>query len=274
MLVFCNGMLRSGSGFQYNLVCSVLEKMGPCVRHGRWEPKQKFTKLQLKKWANDHEVYHVVASGRNPEEFELAHQGLAKMCYINRDLRDVAVAAKYKWKMAGDELLVILDRAISGYEVMEEMDAFGMPWCLHQKYENVFTNTFGAVKEIADFLEISPSREVIEEVIKDCSMDIMYPISQSKFLMSRKITLDFLGRVANGIKRFLPPPLNGSWGLRRMYLFILPKYHARTIMSPRHIEPSKGIPGAWKQQLDQSEQRKISERYQKYLNKEGYSLDS
>ena len=33
-------------------------------------------------------------------------------------MRDVAVAAKYKWELKGSDLLVMLDRAESGYKVM------------------------------------------------------------------------------------------------------------------------------------------------------------
>ena len=273
MLVFCNGMLRSGSAFQYNLVCTLLEKSGSCKRHARWEPKEKITKSQLIKWADDQKTYHVVKSARYPEEFELAQQGLAKMCYINRDLRDVAVAAKFKWKLNSDELIVMLDRALSIQDVMEERNAFGMSWCLHQKYEDVFNETANAVKEIADFLEISPSHEVIEEVVKDCSIDVMLKSSNSTLLIFRHKILRLLGRIANTIKKFLPPPLNGSWKLRRFYLTLLPKVDSHTVMAPRHIEPTKGVPGAWKKELSQLEKIFITERYQIYLEKEGYSLD-
>ena len=162
MLVFCNGMLRSGSAFQYNLVCALLENLGPCHRHGRWEPKEKITKSQLLEWANDEKIYHIVKSARYPEEFELAKEGLAKMCYINRDLRDIAVASKFKWKIRGDELIVMLDRALSIHTLMEDMNALDMPWCLHQKYEDVFSNTPKAVKQIANFLDFSPSDEIID----------------------------------------------------------------------------------------------------------------
>ena len=104
MLVFCSGMLRSGSAFQYNLVSSVLERVGSCVRHGRWEPKARFSNKELLKWAKDPKTYHVVKGARYPEEFKWARDGMAKMFYIHRDLRDVAVAVKYKWMLEGDPL--------------------------------------------------------------------------------------------------------------------------------------------------------------------------
>jgi hypothetical protein len=264
-------MLRSGSAFQYNLVCSLLEKVGLCVRHGRWEPKEKITKSQLLKWANDSKVYHVVKSARYPEEFELAQQGLAKMCYINRDIRDVAIAAKFKWKLIDDDLMVMLDRALSGYELMEKMNAFGMPWCLHQRYEDVFINTDEAVKEIANFLKVSPSEEVIKKVVKECSIDVMESVSKSRTLILHQRILRRLGKIANYIKRFLPPPLNNSWGFRKIYLAILPKVDQRTCIAPRHIETTKGVPGSWKKELNQGEKQIITDRYQEYLKKESYS---
>lgn len=270
MLIFCNGMLRSGSAFQFNLVCSLLEKTSSCKRHGRWEPKEKFTENQLNLWAKDKSTFHVIKSGRNAEEFQMANKNLAKMIYINRDLRDVAVAAKFKWSLSEDNLIEMLDRALSGYEVMVENNAFVSDWCLHQKYEEVYNDTRNAVRQIASFLDLNPSNEIIEDVVKECSIDNMLKVSESISVTVPQNLLRILGKLAGYVKAFLPPPYNESWKLRKYYLKILPKVDSKTVIAPRHIEPTKGMPGAWKEELTLFEIKAIGYRYKDYLSKEGY----
>ncbi len=271
MLVFCSGMLRSGSAFQFNLICSLLEKTSVCIRHGRWEKGyEKFTKKQIDNWANDRKTFHLIKSGRYPEEFYYAKKGLAKILYINRDLRDVAVAAKFKWGIKDSELLEMLDRAESTYMDMVRNEAFGKEWCLHQKYEDVFSNTYEAIKQISKFIGVDPSEEIIQEIIEECSINNMLKISTSKVLRLKEIILRTLGRLAKFIKRFLPPPYNKTWKLRKYYLWLLPKVDERTVIAPNHIEPTKGAPGAWKKVLDKEEVKIITQRYKKYLKKENY----
>lgn len=268
-------MIRSGSAYQYNLVCSLLEKCSVCVRHGRWEPKEEFSEFtpnQLYKWANDRSCFHVIKSGRYPIEFELARKGLAKITYINRDIRDIAVAAKYKWKLSGKELTIILDRAISGYQVMKEEDAFNQEWCLKQKYEDVYLNGYDAIQDISSFLGIYTSDKIIKEVLSECAIENMITVGRSKTLRLKQITLRILGSVANQIKKFLPHPYNKSWKLRKYYLHFLPKVDSKTVIAPRHIEPTKGIPGAWKERLSQEEVVSIENRYKDYLFSEEYNI--
>ena len=271
MLVFCSGMLRSGSAFQYNLVCSLLEKTSSCIRHGRWERRyEKFSSEQIEKWANDKEIFHLIKSGRHPEEFFYAKKGLAKILYINRDLRDVAVAAKFKWGLKDADLIEMLDRAESSYEDMIKNNAFENDWCLHQKYEKVYYDNYTAVEQIAKFLGVNPTKEIIKEVIEECSINNMLKVSKSKTLRSKEIILRSLGRATNFIKKFLPQPYNKSWKLRKYYLWLLPKVDERTLIAPNHIEPTKGVPEAWKDILKKEEIKLINLRYSEYLKKEKY----
>ena len=264
-------MLRSGSAFQFNLVGSLLEKTSICVRHGRWERGyEKFAKEQIEIWANDKKTFHLIKSGRHPEEFYYAKKGLAKIFYINRDMRDVAVAAKYKWGLKGPNLLVMLDRAESGYKEMINNEAFENEWCLHQRYEDVFSDTYGAIKQMSKFLGLDPSEKIIQEIIEECSINKMLKVSTSKVLRLKEIILRNSGRLANIIKKFLPPPYNKTWKLRKYYLHLLPKVDERTVTAPKHIEPTRGVPGAWLNVLDIEEIETITERYKNYLKEENY----
>ena len=66
MLICCDGMLRSGSAFQYNLLCSLLEKTALCERHGRIEREEEWLAAPVFDWARDNRVYHVAKSNRFP----------------------------------------------------------------------------------------------------------------------------------------------------------------------------------------------------------------
>ena len=271
MLIFCVGMLRSGSAFQFNLVSSLIEKTSICVRHGRWERAyEKYTKKELDTWARDKNSFHTIKCARHPEIFSYAKQGLAKIFYINRDLRDVAVAAKYKWGLSGSDLIVMLDRAELSYREMIENEAFNKDWCLHQKYVKVFHDNFKAVEQISEFLGLNASKKIIQEVIDECSINNMLKISTSKSLRLKEIILRFLGRIANLIKKVLPPPYNKSWKLRKYYLWLLPKVDEKTVIAPKHIEPTKGVPGSWQTKLTSEEIKTINKRYKSYLNQENY----
>lgn len=274
MLIVCDGMLRSGSALQYNLVCSLLEKMRPCVRHGRFDTEEEWLALpDLSDWLQDTVTYHVFKGPQKSEvKWQRARDGLVRILYIHRDIRDIAVAAKYKWGLTGDGLLEMLDRAVKSYETMENAGAFGAPWFLHQRYEDVFSNTRGAVWEIARFLEVTPTQEIVEEVVRECSVEAMVTVSRSKVLFVNWVMRSALGSMAVAIKRVLPPPLNGSWGLRKRMLRVFPKSESRTMIAYAHIEPTRGVPGAWRHQLDKHEQDVITARYKDYLIRAGYFL--
>ena len=196
---------------------------------------------------------------------------MAKIFYIHRDLRDVAVAAKYKWALEGDKLIEMLDRALGSYETMEEAKAFGMAWCLRQRYEDVFTNTEEAVREIAHFLGINPSSEAVDQVINDCSIEKMETITRSRFLaFNYRVRNHILGFMVKFIKGILPSSMSISFKrFRKYYLMLLPKVDQHTCMALRHIEPTKGVPGAWRLILTQEEQELIGTRYQNYFKRTG-----
>ena len=90
----------------------------------------------------------------------------------------------------------------------------------------------------------------------------MKKVTQSNSLVAFKALRVGLGKFANMIKNILPPPFDKSWGLKSLYITIFPKVDKHTCMAPRHIEPTKGRPGAWKNVLSEYEKMKISSRYQ------------
>ena len=99
-------------------------------------------------------TFHVIKS-ETSRRILLCKENLAKILYINRDIRDIAVAAKFKWGLTGSDLIVMLDRAQSSYQDMIENKAFENDWCLHQKYENVFRNNYLAIKQMQSFSRLN-----------------------------------------------------------------------------------------------------------------------
>ena len=89
-------------------------------------------------------------------------------------------------------------------------------------------------------------------------------------LSTQKFLRIILGKIANFIKQFLPKKLSKSWGLKKYYLLLLPKVDSKTVIAPRHIEPSKGVPGSWQKLLSKDEISIINKQYKEYLKIENY----
>lgn len=269
VLVICSGMLRSGSSLQFNLVSALLENMGLGIRHGEGydSDEEWFAHPELETWAQDPNQYHVVKRVIRHHELEKVKDGWVRICYIYRDIRDVAASAKERWGLRDgwDRHFRQLDDAVRVYDTMHEM-----PRVLRQRYEVVIKDYRGAIREIARFLGIEASEDVIERVVEQCSLEAMIPISNSKSLIVRHHVLNALGRAAQRMKRFLPPPLNSSWRLRKFYLKLFPKRDPKTKIGPGHISSTLGAIGTWRQKLEKDEQEIITARYKSWLIRAGY----
>jgi len=262
MLVVCAGMIRSGSTLQYNLICSLLEKMGSCEKHGTFDAGAEWLSVPaLTIWAKDSERFHVIkdhglhSANIRPQEQEMVRDGLVRICYTYRDVRDVAASAKEFWGAREDRLFQMLDQALSIYENLQEI-----PGVLHQRYEELVGDLPRAVRDIAQFLGCMPTPELIEEVVRECSLETMETLSQHPVL-----------RVARMVKRVLPFSLNGSrmGGLRKL----LRKYDKDSLLGARkHISSTRGAIGTWRNKLTRKEQEVITARYKKYLIRAGYSV--
>jgi hypothetical protein len=266
-------MLRAGSSLQFNLVAALLENMGLGIRHGEGHDTDAewFSHPALAFWAQDPKTYHVVKKVIYNQELDKVQDGQVWICYIYRDIRDVAASAKERWGVHGDRwegLLQQLDDALRVYNTLHDM-----PGVLSQRYEDVMRDTRCAVREMAQFLGISPSQEIIEAVVRQCSIESMLPTSSSRVQNFRRVMRNVLGRTAQGVKRVLPPPLNGRWGLRKLLLTLFPKRDPRTLIGPGHISSTRGAIGTWRHKLNQAEQEIIAARYKTWLARTGYAVE-
>ena len=121
MLIVCNGMIRSGSTLQYNLIRLQVEATFSGKAEG-FIGKKELNSERLQFWQKD-VALHVIKSHDILPEWMRA-EGI-KLVYIYRDIRDVAVSLKNKSGRTGDRLLAYSDGII---EAMDGDSAqYGLP---------------------------------------------------------------------------------------------------------------------------------------------------
>lgn len=245
MLVVCNGMIRSGSTLQYNYVRSLVERVGVGRGHGYYG-SDDFAELsdQLERWSRERWVHVIKSHDLHPESAAWTRAGRMRICYIYRDIRDVAVSAKEKWGYGRDELIPVLDRAI---DVFYRLRSVRPRLC--QRYENVVADPIGALRSIARYLELEAEPETLLAVQKACSADA------ARRLM-RRMRLNPLVRIRRG--------------LQRIGAVDDPTYDDRTLLHPDHISRHAGGSGQWESALSTEEQQLIGTRYRRWLEETGY----
>lgn len=261
MLVICNGMMRAGSTLQYNIVRNLIEKLGLGKAHGYYDNGiYKLSESRFMEWLNDEDYYHVIKMHDiHPKAFENKNNPKLKICYIYRDIRDVAVSIKNIWGNKGEKLYSSLDRAISIYYSLEKF-----PNVLFQKYEEVISNLPKSVIEISQFLNININSEIIEEIIKECSIEKMEKISKNpKFIFLQK-----LWNFTRPLTLIIPPKFKPF--LRKITGFEGAIYDKKTHIHPYHISKYRGSIGVWRTSLSREEVGIISKRYKNWLIKNGY----
>ncbi len=262
MLVICNGMIRSGSTLQYNLVRNLLENLEFGMGHGYFDLEQKIiSDEQLLQWGRD-SCYHVIKMHEiHPKSLEMMTNRLLKICYIYRDIRDVAVSIKNMWSLEEDVLHSELDKAVEIYYNLVKI-----PNVLYQKYEDVISDLPHVVRELADYLDLNPTEEIIKAVEKSSSLENMMRISQSKGLQLKGQLLVFMKLHTPSKLKFLLREILGSR--------IVDFYHDQhTLLHPQHISKYSGATGVWRTSLDKHEINAITARYEAWLRASGYPLE-
>jgi len=259
MLVVCNGMIRSGSTMQYNLVRTLLEKQNIGRANGFFDNSNyPLTEDQIDQWVND-DYYHVIKMhDLHPRIERIAKNeksDILKICYIYRDIRDVAASAKIKWNLEGKNLIASLNRTIYNYYKIKEIKNI-----LFQRYETVITSLSQSVKEIANFLNINLEEEIINRVANECLI-----VNLKKY--SRKPTRLFLKKFFS-LKKFIPAELKKL--LKDTFHIKSIVYDKKTLLHPRHISENGGLIGKWIVVLNDYEKNIITDRYKNWLTETGY----
>lgn len=245
MLLICNGMIRSGSTLQYNLVRNLVEELGVGEGIGFFSPEQMESKTSyFAKLAVDKKFYVMKIHEKVPgalldnDEFKKV-----SFLYIYRDIRDVAVSLKNKLKCDGDDLVERLDDAIA---LSNEIQSY--PNVLCQKYEDVYSDMNEAIAEQARYIGLDISAELVDKIADTCSIkNIGKNVHQGESNW-RGVIKRVLMRV--GI-------LDGD-------------YDRSTLIHSNHISKDKGKVGTWKSQLSPGEKAMMTERYSSWLLKYNY----
>jgi len=268
MLVVCNGMMRAGSTLQYNLARSLVEKIGTGTGEGYFDngqlapPEGEFTL-----WAKDTRHHVIKMHDVHPEVARLTANDVVRICYIYRDIRDVAASAKYMWDYEGESLNWALDTAIATYYQLQTME-----YVLWQRYEDVVSDLSAAVVTIADFLGLDAPQFIVAEIVEECSLDTAQRVMKEFSLVDR------MHHFAEKRARRMPEPLRlllRRTGVRYLFRKIVPYvniYDERSLLIPGHVSTQAGAVGVWHTALEKQEIEAITERYKEWLIRAGYSV--
>lgn len=257
MLVVCNGMLRAGSTLQYNLVRCLVEMLEAGTGEGFYVADE-LTKSQatIDRWADDsnHHVFKI--HDLHPHVTELAARGKARITYIYRDIRDVAVSAKRKFNYRGTLLIKVLDGAIELFDEMQAMD--GVLW---QRYESVVEDLPKAVTEVAQFLELTADDVVIERVVSESS------IERNRQIAEAQESLPFLVKLRKALGKTPAGRILSRLGWNSRSVF-----DAKSLVHADHFSKRAGQTEVWRSELSAAEQKTLTARYQNWLQAQGYPL--
>ncbi|KPL11047.1 hypothetical protein AMJ85_04795 [candidate division BRC1 bacterium SM23_51] len=269
MLIVCNGMLRSGSTLQYNITRSLVESMKLGRGEGFFEVGQlPSLEDRFHKWCGE-ESFHVIKMHDIPAmAAEMTSAGTMQICYIYRDIRDVAVSLKKVWKRDEEEIIESLDRAIATYYELKSM-----PRVLWQKYEVVKRDMGAAARSIASFIELDPPESLVESVVTACSLEAAASAAQRTRHSARSMVNKSVSRIGKLTRaRAILSKLGVKESTLQALALSMHSYDKTTLLHPQHISSGEGAIGLWRTKLSEREIRTLSERYREWLEEAGYPL--
>jgi hypothetical protein len=148
--VFCAGMPRSGSTWQYQIVSHLLEESRGGLRGGFLEQPEDFERIAEQ--TADRPLWLALKTHHgHPPYAQALREGRALAVYSYRDLRDVMYSLMHKMHLSFDEVLQkdLLEQCFIDHVFWTEL-----PNVLCQRYEDIMADPVGGVKEIAAFLAV------------------------------------------------------------------------------------------------------------------------
>jgi len=260
-------MIRSGSTLQYNIIRGLVEAEGIGCGEGWIAPDviESYSE-RFEQWGHE-EIYHIVKSHFLPRGAkEMVETGTCRICYIYRDIRDVAFSSKTKWGFTGERLVKVLDEAVRTYDEVSLIEPI-----LMQKYEIVMKDIPSATREIADYLGFPANDTLIDSIAEENSLERAVESTaktSSDFLLRIKAILLRSGSKLqlDEILRRVGMPENWVCGIRDRLLY----QHPTNLLHPDHISKNKGAVGVWKYGLTADEIQIISNRFRRWLCKCDY----
>lgn len=265
-LIICNGMNRSGSTLQYNLVRGLLAQTGRGQAQGFILPEQLAEAApQLAQWAAAADYHLVKMHDLPPQAAGWLAAGQLWVCYIYRDIRQVAASYRRVWQTPGDKLLAELDQAVANYDVVKRLPVPGRVLC--QRYEQVTGDLATATQELATFLGLTPTPADVRHIVQECSPENMQRVVRRLEWKLRLQTMT--GKATRRTLRLLR--------LRRLEARLKARALARrqaqskrriddqTLLHPGHLGGADAAPA-----LTPAELAAITDRYRAWLQEAGY----
>jgi hypothetical protein len=201
-----------------------------------------------------HEAHPLIA--------ETVGDGSLQICYIYRDIRDVAASAKHVRTWRGPALTDRLDKAIGYYEELRSVRDREPSAVLWQRYEDVTADPHRAVRDIGRFLNVPADDEMVDEIVEETSIENAQRIAAQ----ARDSLNDHLAKL-----RASDPPAAASL-VAEMQRGNIAWTDPTTHLNYNHISRYEGASGTWRVVLADAEAREITERYSDWLASAGYEL--
>jgi hypothetical protein len=233
-------MPRSASTLQFNIAWKVATAAGIGLRvewqsSASWEtPKAG---IKLKSLIEDSKL-HVIKMHFPPESVKQIASEIdgVKYVYVHRDIRDVVVSMKVKFKFT-------IARAVRRISESLELERWLLKCdkndVLVQEYEMLLLNLPKAVQEISDFFGVKLSEPQISAIADELNINAAYDLSRQKKVLfehtRRRIKMLFGGKIT-----FADDEL---------------------MLHPEHVSKHKGEIGIWKDALSAEEVSMIEDNF-------------
>ena len=186
MIIFCCGLMRSGSTLQYKLTQTLVEKLDKGCGLG-WLPSiQNRDDAFHRATETDRDSYYIVKiHGYNPDFGDLIMRDRARAIYVYRDMRDV-VTSFMSWKkwsfdrVMRDKWIEKVMRDSKNWESLEQIHI--------SQYEVLMQNLEDEVLKIAHHLGLEIGKDLAKEVAEECSIDRQK--KQTELMKSKQEKID------------------------------------------------------------------------------------
>ncbi len=173
MDVFCVGMYRSCSTWQYEVVGHLLDRQGECRRLGyRAGPEyaEIYSSRPFENGSGSGSALPAVLKShdKHPVFGKALASGRAKGVYSFRDLRDVADSMRHKMGLPLDRLIGqgLIHRILANDHYWTTR-----PGVLVQRYEDLMADPARGVREVAEHLEIPLESGEAEQIAAEYSLE-------------------------------------------------------------------------------------------------------
>jgi hypothetical protein len=251
-------MRRSGSTLQYNLARSILEKRSSVEVLGYMSGIELEERLSVL-FQNEPKVYLV--KSHDVEKCRELEGDKVLLLYTYRDLRDVYVSGKIKLGWNHEMLEEITQEMSSSFSAAQQCNRI-----LIQRYEDLFSDRNDGAREIAEFINVSLSNAEFDEIASENEARVSGSPTRKAYLYLRSVARSLAAK-SKSISFLFEP-------LRKFNLIFFQKYgiDPKTQMHIDHVSRNKGRPGAWKEELSETELNIINVEYAELLQRMGYKV--